>query len=295
MSTAAEIRSRINSINETKKVTDAMYMISSVKMRRARRELETTAPYFRALRQELGEILRFIPENDSHYFRLPSDEHPFGRAALVISSDKGLAGSYNQIILRAAEELLREEDDLMLFIIGEYGRQYFESRHAIYAHRFSYSAAFPTVWEAQRICVHLLDLYNRGKLQQIEICYTHFKPGRPGEPKIRTLLPLYRSDFYDAEQEVLPYGKEYVPSPTAVLEGIVPSYLTGFIYSAMVDSYCSEQEARMTAMQSAGKNAEDMLSRLRIQYHSLRQAAITREMTEIAAGAKALRRKREDA
>ena len=295
MPTAAEIRSRISSITETKKVTDAMYMISSVKMRRARRELESTAPYFHALRQEMGEILRFIPENDSPFFRLPSHERPFGRAALLITADKGLAGSYNQAILRVAEDLLKEEEDLMLFIVGEYGRQYFESKHAIYAHRFSYSAAFPTVREARRICMHLLDLYNRGKLQQVEIVYTHFKPGRPGEPKVRMLLPLYRSDFYDEEQEILPFGKEYIPSPTEVLNGIVPSYLTGFIYSALVDSYCSEQSARMTAMQSAGRNAEEMLTQLRLQYNSLRQAAITREMTEIAAGAKALRKKREEA
>ncbi len=295
MPTAAEIRSRINSISETKKVTDAMYMISSVKMRRARRELESTAPYFRALRQELGELLHYIPENDSRFFRLPSSEHPFGRAALVITSDKGLAGSYNQTVIRAAEELLRAEEDLMLFIVGEYGRQYFETRHATWAHRFSYSAAFPTVREARRICVHLLDLYNKGKLQQIEIVYTHYKPGRPGEPKTRTLLPLDRSDFYDSAPGEEIFGKEYIPSPTAVLDGIVPSYLTGFIYSALVDSYCSEQEARMTAMQSAGKNAEEMLERLRLQYHGLRQAAITREMTEIAAGAKALKRKRGEA
>ncbi len=294
MPTAAEIRSRINSISETKKVTDAMYMISSVKMRRARKGLESTAPYFRALRQELGELLHFIPENDSRFFRLPSDEHPYGRAVLLITSDKGLAGSYNQTVIRAAEALMREEEDLMLFIVGEYGRQYFQTRHAVFAHRFHFSAAFPTVREARRICAHLLELYNSGRLQQIEIVYTHYHPGRPSEPKKRTLLPLNRSDFYDAQQERLPYGKEYIPSPTAVLDGIVPSYLTGFIYSALVDSYCSEQEARMTAMQAAGKNAEDMLARLRLQYHGLRQAAITREMTEITAGASALKRKREE-
>ncbi len=292
MPTAAEIRSRINSISETKKVTDAMYMISSVKMRRARRELENTAPYFHALRQELGELLHYIPENDSRFFRLPSDEHPFGRAALLITSDKGLAGSYNQTAIRAAEGLMRAEEDLMLFIVGEYGRQYFQARHASVAPEFRYSAAFPTVREARRICADLLDEYNRGRLQQIEIVYTHYHAGRPGEMKVRTLLPLDRSDFYDSRAGEEIFGKEYIPSPAAVLDGIVPSYLTGFIYSALVDSYCSEQESRMTAMQTAGKNAEDMLEKLRLQYHRARQAAITREMTEIAAGANALRRKR---
>lgn len=292
MSTATEIRSRINGINETKKVTDAMYMISSVKMRRARRELENTAPYFRALRQELGELLHYLPENDSPFFRLPSNEHPFGRALLLITADKGLAGSYNQTAIRAAEALMDEEEDLTLFIVGEYGRQYFQSRHVPVAPRFHYGAAFPTLQQARRICVDLLDEYKRGRLQQIEILYTHYHPGRPGEPKARTLLPLDRSDFFDASAVANPYGKEFIPSPAAVLEEGIPGYLTGFIYSALVDSYCSEQEARMTAMQSAGKNAEEMLDALRKQYHSLRQAAITREMTEIAAGAKALKAKR---
>lgn len=294
MPTTSEIRSRINSITETKKVTDAMYMISSVKMRRARRELESTAPYFRALREELGELLHYIPENDSRFFRLPSNEHPYGRAVLLITSDKGLAGSYNQTAIRAAEALLRAEDDLMLFIVGEYGRQYFLSRHAFLSEKFHYSAAFPTVREARRICFDLLDEYNRGRLQQIEIVYTHYHAGRPGETKTRMLLPLSRSDFYDSGTAGAITEKEYIPSPTAVMDGIVPSYLTGFIYSALVDSYCSEQEARMTAMRSAGRNADEMLARLRLQYHGLRQAAITREMTEITAGAKALRRKRDE-
>ena len=293
MSTAAEIRSRIASITETKKVTDAMYMISSVKMRRARRELESTAPYFLALREELGELLHYIPRNDSRFFRLPSDEHPFGRALLLITSDKGLAGSYNQTVIRAAEARMRDEEDLLLYIVGEYGRQYFLARRGPVAPRFQCAASFPTLRQAQRICVDLLDEYNRGRLQQIEIIYTHYHAGRPGEAKARTLLPLDRSGFYDSRTDVRPYGKDYLPSPAAVLDGMVPSYLTGFIYSALVDSYCSEQEARMTAMQSAGKNAEEMLAQLRLRYHSLRQAAITREMTEIAAGAKALRAKRD--
>ena len=270
-------------------------MISSVKMRRARRELENTAPYFRALRQELGELLHYLPANDSPYFRLPSDEHPFGRALLVITADKGLAGSYNQTVIRAAEELMRDEEDLMLFIVGEYGRQYFLGRRVPIAPHFHYAAAFPTLKQAQRICVDLLDEYKRGRLQQIEILYTHYHPGRPGAVKTRTLLPLDRSDFYDSNITANPFGKEYIPSPAAVLEGGIPGYLTGFIYSALVDSYCSEQEARMTAMQSAGHNAEEMLKSLRLQYHSIRQAASTREMTEIAAGAKALRSKREGA
>lgn len=291
MAQAAEIRSRIGSITDTKKVTDAMYMISSVKMQKARREMENTLPYFNALRQEIGELLHYLPENENRYFKWFRGAESEGRAVLLITSDRGLAGSYNQTAIRAAEEKLRKHSLMKLFVIGEYGRQYFLNKDPRMAQDFSYSAAFPTIRVAQQICVDLLDYYNDNRVDDIDIIYTHFHAGRPGECKIRTLLPLDRSNFYDSEEQV-PTGKEYYPDPNTVLDGVIPSYLTGFIYSALVESYCSEQEARMTAMRSAGDNAEEMLKKLRIQYNSVRQAAITREMTELASGTRALQKKK---
>jgi len=294
MPNAAQIRTRINSITETRKVTDAMYMISSVKMRKARRELESTKPYFDALRLEIGELLHYIPENDDRYFQNLDPDGIQGRALLVITSDKGLSGNYNQLCIRAAEERMREHPDSVPFIIGEYGRQYFNSKKVEMPADFTYAAAFPTIHEARGICAMLLELYDSDRVDEIDIIYTHYKAGKSGEVRLNCLLPLDKTSFYDGNDFVLAAGKKYDPSPKAVLDGIVPSYLTGFIYSALVDSYCSEQEARMTAMSSAGHNADEMLKNLKIQYNSVRQAAITREITEIAAGAKALKKKRKD-
>lgn len=322
MASAAEIRTRITSIAETRKVTDAMYMISSVKMRKARREIEKTKPYFDALRLEIGEMLHYIPENDDRYFKINDPDGIQGRALLLITSDKGLSGNYNQMAIKTAQEQIEKHPDTIMFIIGEYGRQYFNSARFLSAHKkdetsskdtaepalneagkvllrqqveiaksFSYAAAFPTIWEARRICAELLDYYDNDRVDEIDVIYTHYKAGKSGECRINCLLPLDRTAFYDGNDFELSAGKKYYPDTNTVLDGTVPSYLTGFIYSALVDSYCSEQEARMTAMNSAGKNADEMLRKLKIQYNGIRQAAITREMTEIAAGAKALKKK----
>ncbi len=295
MASAGEIKLRIGSIQETKKVTDAMYMISSVKMRRAKREVESTEPYFKALKAQISELFLYIPETENRYFRAPlaeGQEHR-RRGLLVVTSDKGLAGAYNQTAIKEAEEYMRRHPETVLFVVGECGRQYFLNKKIKMADDFAYSAAFPTVWEARKICTDLLEYYNTERLDEIDIIYTDYNNGRPSQCKRNCLLPLDRSRFYSSDREDTRRDKEFYPDPDTVLDGIIPSYLTGFIYSSLVDSYCSEQEARMTAMSTAGKNAEEVLKKLQMQYNSLRQAAITREMVEITSGAKALKRKRQ--
>lgn len=292
MASASEIRVRISSVSETKKVTDAMYMISSVKMRKARAEMEKVSPYFNALREEIGELLHYIPENSNRYYKILDSDGIQGRALLLITSDKGLNGNYNHMAIKAAEARIRQYPDTLLFIIGEYGRQYFTHKKANMAEEFKYAAAFPTTSMAQKICNDLLEYYNSDRVDEIDIIYTHYLAGRPILCKERCLLPFSQTGFYDSNAFEIAFGKEYLPNPDTVLNEIAPSYLTGFIYSALVDSYCSEQEARMTAMHTAGTNAEDMLKKLRMEYNSIRQAAITREMTEITSGTKALLAKR---
>ena len=292
MSGAAEIKTRINSISETKKVTDAMYMISSVKMRKARREIEKTTPFFVAVREEIGELLHYMPETTDRYFKNQDPEGIVGRALLLITSDKGLSGSYNHIAIKKAEEQLNAHEDIILFNVGEYGWNYFLNKKYRVNRDFRYSASFPTIWKAKQITNELLRYYDNDIVDEIDIIYTHYMAGRPEELKNRCLLPLDKSEFYDSNEFELPFGKEYYPDPKTVLDGIVPSLITGFIYSALVDSYCSEQDARMSAMKTAGDNAEDILKRLKVEYNGIRQAAITREMTELASGGKALRKKK---
>ena len=195
--------------------------------------------------------------------------------------------------IREAEAYMHRNPETMLFVVGEQGRQYCQNKKIPIVEEFHYSAAFPTVWEARKICTDLLEYYDAGQLDEIDIIYTEYQNGKPAQCQRNCLLPLERSQLCPTLDEPPQTGKEFFPDPDTVLEGIIPSYLTGFIYSCLVDSYCSEQEARMTAMSSAGKNAEEILKKLQMQYNSLRQAAITREMVEITSGAKALKRKRE--
>ena len=142
--------------------------------------------------------------------------------------------------------------------------------------------------------MEMLEYYNNDKLDDISIIYTDYMGVRPGECKKVTLLPLDQTHFEYKKENTTPYiiRKEFVPSPADVLNGIVPGYLIGFIYGCLVESFCSEQQARMIAMKSARDSADEMLSILRLQYNKLRQTAITNEMLEITSAVRALKRKR---
>lgn len=298
MAGASEIKSRIEGIRETKKITDAMYMISSAKMRRALRDLVETTPYFESLTEKIGDLYHYIPQTRKRYFSVtvPQEQLHRNRGILLITADKGLAGVYNQEAIRVCEEYMSRHPQTMVFIIGEYGRQYFLSKKIPFVQDFQYSAMHPKLTDARKICADLLEYYDDGRLDEISVIYTDYIGSKPGECKKITLLPLESTRFYtksaDAEADWAEQGKEFLPSPDAVLDGIVPSYLMGYIYGCLVESFCSEQQARMIAMKSASDNAEEMLKALQLQYNKLRQASITNEMIEITAGVRALKRRR---
>ncbi len=294
MANAGELKGRMQSVRETKKVTDAMYMISSVKMRRAKREVANTEPYFTALTEQIGELLWYTPDMRNRFFHTELDGREHARhGILLITSDKGLAGSYNQTAIKVAQEYMSRHPETVIFIVGEFGRQYFIKNKLPFCTEFHHSAISPSVWEAQKICMEMLEYFDDGRLDEINIIFTDYRGGRPSECVRACLLPLDKSTFRHRDEsgrtgDELPY-KEFYPDAETVLSEIIPSYLTGFVYSFLVDSYCSEQEARMTAMSTAGNNADEALRKLKMQYNSLRQAAITNEMIEITAGAKSLR------
>ncbi len=293
MPNAGEIKARMISIAETKKVTDAMDMISSVKMRRAKNEHANTEPYFNALVEQIADLIKYFPNINNRYFHtaIPEGKEHFCHGVLLVTSDKGLAGAYNQTAIKVAEEYMARHPETKLFIIGEYGRQYFTSKKIPFQKEFSYSAAFPTITEAEKICLELLEFFDSGKVDEINIIYTDYQGVKPSQCKRNVLLPIDKSNFAHTTGEKNPF-KEFLPDANTVLNGIVPGYLTGFIYSSLVDSYCSEQQARMLAMSTAGRNAEEMLKKLRTQYNGIRQAAITNEMIEITSGANSLKAKR---
>ena len=150
-----------------------------------------------------------------------------------------------------------------------------------------------TEQRAREIAAILLDLYDRGQVEKIYVVYTDMKNGLVAEPKQTRLLPFHRAQFFsDTAERAVSVPFEFTPSVGAVLDNVIASYVSGFIYSALVDSFCAEQNARMTAMSSAGENADKMLASLSVQYNRVRQASITQEITEVSSGAKAQKRKK---
>ena len=288
MPNTKEIKNRIGSVQNTQKITNAMYLISSTKMRKAKEELDKTRPYFEMQENEIRRIFQTEIDITSRYFypktgRKPAETYAY----LVITADKGLAGSYNYNVLHEAERVLEKHKKVKLFVVGEYGRHYFMKHDIPITQSFLYTAQNPTFHRAREICERLLsdDAVDDGShLRRIQLLC---------DVKTHRLLPLERGQFETKKEEIEKMSEsevrkekdyEFYPSVNKVLDSIIRSYLSGFIYGGLVDSFSAEQNARMNAMSSANKNAEELLGDLSIEYNRVRQAAITQEITEVCAG-----------
>ena len=296
MASMKEIKNRILSVQDTQKITNAMYLISSTKLRKAKAALDNTRPYFKVVKSEIKRIFRHAPYIQSSYFYPDDETHvPDGTFAyLVITADKGLAGAYNHNVLKETKKLMEKHGDCKLYVVGEYGRQFFINHKVPIEQSFLYTAQNPTLDRAREISNVLLEQFENGTVDKIYIVYTDMKNSMSEEVAITRLLPFHPSHFVNPNEKPVKNEFEFVPDVTTVLENVTRSYVTGFIYSALVDSFCSEQNARMTAMNSANQNAEKILKELKVRYNRVRQAAITQEITEVSSGAKAQKRKKKE-
>ena len=287
MASAKELRDRIKAVQETKKITGAMHLISSTKLRRAKADLARTRAYFDTLRGAVGDILCAPPDYESRYFRGGSGAaDPGVCGVLVITADKGLAGAYNLNVLRAAEALRAEKPGARVFVVGEYGRRYF-AQHAPESTVYAGAARMPTPESAGAMGDDLLARYDAGEWDELYVIYTDMKNSLASEPRTERLLPLPRGLAGDGGAPRA--QREFLPSEEEVVRSGVRSYIRGFVYGALLDSYCAEQNARVSAMDAANRNAQELLEGLSLQLNRQRQAAITREITEISAGAQAQR------
>ena len=297
MASTSEIRRRIGSVRQTQKITHAMYLISQAKRRKAKQELDNTRPYFQALQTEIGRVFNTDSTIESRYL-IPADPNakplPGVPACLLITADKGLAGAYNQNVIRQGQQLMAEHPGTALYVVGEYGRRWFAQRGVPVEKSFLYTAQNPTLDRARHIAELLLDRFDAGEINSIWIIYTDMKNGLEATVHQAQVMPLHRERFHAATAATAGDAVyEFVPSAKAVLDNAVRSCLTGYIYSALVDSFCSEQSTRMTAMNAADQNAEELLKDLSVQFNRARQAAITQEITEVSAGERAQRSKKE--
>ena len=281
MAGTKEIRTRIKSVQQTLKITSAMYLISSANLRKAKGQLDRAAPYFTKIDATIADILHRSPELEHKFFDPRTDVPEQERKV-------GLAGAYNHNVLRRAEEYVRQSPHPSLFVVGIVGRVYFQGRGIPIVEEFSHVVQNPTMRRAREIGDEVVRRFLDRSLDEVHILYTEMVSPLKLEVRERTLLPLDRANFHweppagqSAPQEVT-----YVPSPEAVLDNIIPSgYIRGMVFGALVESFSSEQSARMTAMEAASDNAKEMLRSLSLTYNRARQSAITQEITEIASGA----------
>ena len=293
MANAKEIQNRMHSIQDTMKITKAMYMISSSKLKKAKKTMEDSAEHFYAIQSSIARIIRHAPDIENSYFghNKANDQKRIGY--IVITADKGLAGAYNQNVIKVVQNELDKNPKGELFIVGQIGRHYFEKKgYKIHRH-FQYTAQNPSIHRARVITEEILVRYNEEKLDEVYIVYTRDINGVENEAKIKKLLPLSKASYSQnsGNKIMVSDTTKYLPSPNDVMNAIVPNYVTGYIYGALVKSYACEQNDRMMAMDAATSSAKDMLKDLSIKYNRVRQAAITQEITEVISGARAQKKR----
>ena len=291
MANAREIQGRMKSIKDTMKITNAMYMVSSSKLQKARRDLKNTEPFFYLIQDSLAKILDAAPEAGNRFFDTRDFKSKKDKTVgyLVITADKGLAGAYNHNVIKLAEKLAENEEKDMLFVVGQLGRHYFESKSIPIDYNFNYTAQNPTMNRARHIAGVLSKLFLQNKIDEVYVVYTRMVNSMTVEATSQKILPLQKGSIKMQENELVEKYENaaFLPDAQTVFNKIVPDYLTGFIYGALVESYCSEHNARMMAMQTATDSAKEMIRDLSIQFNRARQAAITQEITEVVGGSKA--------
>ena len=294
MASIKEIQDRMKSIRDTLKITNAMYMISSVKLRQSKKALVDTEPFFYTLELEMARIIKNDDELAGEFFRVkdcPPEEKKV--AFIVITGDKGLAGAYNHNILKSIETELHKYPNHMIFSLGEVGNHYLESHGYQIERHLSYFGSRPEYTKARDLSEEIIEDYQNGVFDEICLIYTRMVNAMTETVEVKPLLPIRKEDFDPPELKDDPHRNlHFDPGSEEFMNQLIPIYVTGYLYGAFVEADACEHNARMMAMQSASDNAKQMLGDLENQYNRARQTAITQEITEVIAGAKAQKKKR---
>ena len=285
MANLKDIRDRIKSVKSIEQVTNAMKMVAAAKMRRAQENMEKARPYSSRLAEMLESL---IPEIDRSL--MPElNVRPVERTMfMVITADRGMAGAFNHNVLREAHQGIDAvgKENADIYCIGKKACGYFKNRNypiALEVKEFWNALSYE---HAMKIGAEIVSRYVEGQVDQVQVIYNRFVNVAHQEIRSETFLPM----SYDPEKKDASYRPErlFEPSKEAVVKSIIPSYLNTQIWQYLLESYASEQAARMVAMENATTNAQDMIKDLTLQFNKARQTAITTEMLEIVSGAEAL-------
>ena len=283
MANLKDIRDRIKSVKSIQKVTKAMKMVAAAKMRRAQENMEKARPY----NHRLVEIIQhLLPSVERSMLPLLEVREVKRIAYVVVTSDRGLAGSFNSSILRKAHNDIDEfgKQNVDIFCIGKKAKDYFKSR------KYNITASYSDFWSdlnfnqsmkiGSTIVNHFLDL----SVDEIRVTYNEFVNVATQATVSEKLLPIELNDDELSHTDFL-----YEPSKDRIVKSLIPRYLNAQVWKYLLESYASEQAARMVAMENATTNSEDMIKNLTLEFNKARQAAITTEMLEIVSGAEALK------
>ncbi len=287
MASPTEIRHHIAAIEQTKKITGAMEMVSSTRIKRVMGHIEQNRRYFDSVQKTMKEILTSSQGVTHRYLNeAPENGHC---TFIVISGDKGLCGAYNHIVLQRALEVINEKPNHSIMTIGNTAEDFFHARSMTPDVAFLGLAQDPTLSRARVLVRDIIGLFDSDQTDEIRIVYTSFYGETKNKPVVRRLLPIRLDDYSDISGVETLSDIMYHPSAQVVFDKLIPQYILGLLFGVMVQAYASEHFARMNAMHSATTNAQDMLKNLRTRYNMARQSAITNEIAEITGAAEILR------
>jgi len=286
MPSLLDIRRRIRSVKNTQQLTKAMKTVSAAKLRRAQERVMSARPYADQLRNVLGNLAGRV-DNISHPLL---DIRPEERTlVVVVTADRGLCGAFNTNLVRAAQSFIREnakKTAITLYPVGRKGRDFFRRREASITSDYVNFFNKLDYGHARDIAKTISDLYAEAKIDAVYIIYNEFKSAIQQRVSMERLLPLGRADLGDAKEAPVEYIFEQAPQQ--VFDRLLPRYVEIQVYRALLESAASEHGARMAAMDTASRNAGEMIESLTLNMNRVRQAAITREIIEVVSGAGAL-------
>lgn len=292
MAVGKEIRTKIKSVENTKKITKAMEMVAASKMRKAQERMRAARPYADKIRNITAHLAQANPEYKSPYLRHGGTTGVIG--FIVVTTDKGLCGGLNTNILRAVTQKMGDVQKaggkVQAVAIGNKGLGFLNRVDApVLSHAVQLGDA-PQLEKLIGPVKVMLDAFVEGKLDAVYICYTKFINTMKQEPLVEQLLPLSGDRLAQSESEKSQYGWDYLYEPDAptVINDLLTRYVEALVYQSVAENMASEQSARMVAMKAATDNAGNLIAELKLIYNKTRQAAITKELSEIVGGAAAV-------
>ncbi|HEY2978306.1 MAG TPA: F0F1 ATP synthase subunit gamma [Burkholderiaceae bacterium] len=292
MAVGKEIRGKIKSVENTKKITKAMEMVAASKMRKAQERMRAARPYADKIRNITANLAQANPEYQSAYMREAAA--PKASGFIVVSTDKGLCGGLNTNVLRAVTNAMRDAQgagqSVQAVAIGNKGLGFLNRIGAAVVAHATHLGDAPQLEKLIGPVKVMLDAFVEGKIDRVYLCYTRFINTMKQEPVVEQLLPLDGSRFQQSAEEKKAYGWDYIYEPDAatVINELLTRYIEALVYQAVAENMASEQSARMVAMKAATDNAGNLIAELKLVYNKTRQAAITKELSEIVGGAAAV-------